>query len=257
VIETWARIYPGVMTDGEAMPEGVRAQLTYPIHLFHIQFDDIYIYYHMNEPMYFFNMEDQWDDGDEVLGPILDNGKAITFSVEPYYSLLETGKGGVPAAKGDPVQFAVGLVFTPEKALNLRAIPLVYQDGEDYGRVIVLQVPKGIYSIGPEQADATIDQNPTISEQISWWNRLGTDVIRGHTSTLVVDGEVIYVEPIFIRSQQNPVTQLRRVAVVFRGVVRMGETLEEALRAAVEAYEASSRDAEARVTQTALAAGGG
>jgi uncharacterized membrane protein (UPF0182 family) len=256
VIETWARIYPDAFQDGDTMPERVREQLTYPIHLFHIQFDDIYIYYHMNDPMYFFNMEDQWDDGDEVLGPILDNGKAITFSVEPYYFMLETGKGGVPAAKGDPVQFAVGLVFTPEKALNLRAIPLVYQDGEDYGRVIVLQVPKGIYSIGPEQADATIDQNPTISEQISWWNRLGTDVIRGHTSTLVVDGEVIYVEPIFIRSQQNPVTQLRRVAVVFRGVVRMGETLEEALRAAVAAYESSTQLAENQTMDAAFEASG-
>jgi uncharacterized membrane protein (UPF0182 family) len=256
VIETWSQVYPGLFSDGDQMPEGVRAQLTYPIHLFHIQFDDVYIYYHMNEPMYFFNMEDQWDDGDEVLGPILDNGKAITFSVEPYYFLLETGKGGVPAAKGDPVQFAVGLVFTPEKALNLRAIPLVYQDGEDYGRVIVLLVPKGIYSIGPEQADATIDQNPTISEQISWWNRLGTDVIRGHTTTLVVDGEVIYVEPIFIRSQQNPVTQLRRVVVVFRGVVRMGETLEEALRLAVEAYEQSPHHQAAEARRASLESGG-
>ena len=151
------------------------------------------------------------------------------------------GEGYRTLTQGDKVQFVQGMVFTPEKALNLRGIPIVYQDGEDYGRLISLEVPKGYYYPGPEQADSAIDQNPDISEQISWWNRRGNDVIRGHTSTLIVDGEVIYVEPIFIRSQQNPVTQLRRVVVVFRGTARMGETLEEALRLAVADYAAPAK----------------
>jgi uncharacterized membrane protein (UPF0182 family) len=61
-------------------------------------------------------------------------------------------------------------------------------------------------------------------------------VIRGHTTALVVGGEVIYVEPIFLRSQQNPVTQLKRVCVYFRGRAVMGESLEDALRKAVDAH---------------------
>ena len=40
-------------------------------------------------------------------------------------------------------------------------------------------------------------------------------------------------QPIFLRSQQNAVTQLKRVVVVFRGRARMGKTLEEALRQAI------------------------
>ena len=239
LIKAWAGVYPDLFTDGDTMPASVRAHLTYPVHMLHVQFDDVYIYYHMEDPYYFFNFEDMWDDGDEVLGPILDAGRAIRFSIEPYNFLLETGVGGIPAAK-DPVQFVQGMVFTPEKALNLRGIPIVYQDGEDYGRLVSLEVPKGYYYPGPEQADAAIDQNPEISEQISWWNRRGNDVIRGHTSTLIVDGEVIYVEPIFIRSQQNPVTQLRRVVAVFRGTARMGQTLEMALRHAIKDYSAHS-----------------
>ncbi|MFT7579378.1 MAG: uncharacterized membrane protein (UPF0182 family) [Myxococcota bacterium] len=46
----------------------------------------------------------------------------------------------------------------------------------------------------------------------------------------------MYVEPIFLRSQQNPLTQMKRVVVVFRGKARMAPTLEEALRAAVSAH---------------------
>jgi hypothetical protein len=232
VVNAWAEVYPSLFVDGDKMPAEVRQQLTYPLQLFHLQFDDLYIYYHMNDPMYFFNMEDMWDDADEVLGPVLDEGKAITFSIEPYHMLVDTG-GMLPASK-EKQQFVMTMPFTPEGARNLRAMPMVYQDGEDYGRLMVLMIPKGEFVTGPEQADAIIDQDPDISEKISWWNRLGTEVIRGHTSLLLIDDEIVYVEPLFIRSNQNANTQLKRVVVVVRGQAHMAETLEGALRLALD-----------------------
>jgi hypothetical protein len=197
----------------------------------HIQFDDLYIYYHMKDPMYFFNMEDMWDDGDDVLGPMLDQGKAITFSIEPYNVMLETGVALPPAEEA--TQFALMAVFTPENALNLRSIPIAYQDGADYGKRVVLTVPKGMYVQGPEQADAAIDQDPQISQFFAWWSRKGLEVVRGHTTLLPIGDEVIYVEPVFLRSRQLQVTQLKKVVVVYRGRPAMRDTLAEALRAAV------------------------
>jgi uncharacterized protein len=231
VIRALSKIYPALFTGAAKMPEGVRAQLTYPKQLFHIQFDDLYVYYHMRDPMYFFNMEDMWDDADEVLGPFVDSGRAITFSFEPYTWMTETG-GQLPSSSRR-VQYALSMAFTPEKALNLRAIPIAYQDPPDYGKLAVLQVPKGRYVIGPEQADAAIDQEPYISQNFSWWTRKGLEVIRGHTTPLIVGREVLYVEPIFLRSSQNPVPQLKKVIVVFRGKPYMADTLEEAVRSAV------------------------
>ncbi|MDQ3524366.1 MAG: hypothetical protein M3451_04855 [Chloroflexota bacterium] len=49
----------------------------------------------------------------------------------------------------------------------------------------------------------------------------------------MIGNELVYVEPIYIRSAQNPLPQLKRVVVVFRGHAAMGATLDEALRAAV------------------------
>ena len=43
---------------------------------------------------------------------------------------------------------------------------------------------------------------------LSLWNRQGTEVPRGHTSLLVVDGELLYVEPLYIRSAQNTNSRL-------------------------------------------------
>jgi uncharacterized membrane protein (UPF0182 family) len=175
-------------------------------------------------------MQDMWDDADEVLGPILDTGKAITFSMEPYACMLETGNGVLPAAK-HRVQYAQAMVFTPEKALNLRGIPIVYQDPPDYGKLVVLQVPKGQYVIGPEQADAATDQDPFISQNFSWWNRKGMEVIRGHTTLLPVG------------SQQNHVPQLKKVVVVMRGKAFMEDNLESAVRAAVAWHQKHPREA--------------
>ena len=55
---------------------------------------------------------------------------------------------------------------------------------------------------------------------------------------LVIGDEILFVEPIFLRSKQNPVTQLKQVCVVFRGMVHMAPTLEGALRGVFEKIEA-------------------
>jgi len=235
VVRTWANVYPGLFTEAAAMPPTISGQLQYPRQLMHLQFDNIYYMYHMRDPLVFYNLEDMWDDADEVKGAILGEGDSITFSIEPRNWIAETG--GVLPHAADDVQFVNSMVFTNEQALNLRAMPVVYQDGEDYGRLIVLQVPKGQFYWGPEQADSAIDQDPRISEQISWWNRTGADVLRGHTATLLIGREVLYVEPIFIRSKQNPVSQMKRVVVVFRGFAADGATLAEALENALREAE--------------------
>jgi len=253
VINAWADIYPGLFTPIEGMSSDLRAQVTYPVHLFHLQFDDLYIYYHMNDPMYFFNLEDMWDDADEVLGPIIDQGKAIRFSIEPFPVMMRTGDGMPDSSLSE--QYSQLLVFTPEKALNLRGIPIVYQDGADYGKLSVLEVPKGQYVLGPEQADSIIDQDPEISAQLALWNRRGLDVIRGHTITLPMEKEILYVEPIFLRSQQNELTQLHRVAVVFREQVAMGRNLEEALRKVYARINGEASVQLAESTISALSAG--
>jgi uncharacterized membrane protein (UPF0182 family) len=235
VLRAWMRIFPDLFLPIEDMPERHREQIQYPIQLFHVQFDDVYILYHMRDPIEFFNFEDMWDDANEVLGPVLDSGGAITFSVEPTYWVARPGDG-VPASVGSADgQFAMSLLFTNEGgALNTRAFTTVYMDGEDYGRLSVLKVPKSVFEPGTEQADAAIDQDPFLAAQIGLWNRRGIEVIRGHTSALLVGDELVYVEPLFIRSEQNPGPQMKLISVVYRGDVGVGRTLEEALRAAVE-----------------------
>ncbi|HEV2814664.1 MAG TPA: UPF0182 family protein [Solirubrobacteraceae bacterium] len=234
VVDTWADIYPDLFKNRDAMPDRLAEQVQYPPQLMHIQFDDTFIYSHMKDPLTHFSQEDLFDDGDEVKGPVIEGleGEPLNFSIEPYYWMAETGKGPLPRS-APPTQFAMSTIFTPESALNLRAVITAYQEGRDYGKLSMAVVPKGEFHPGPEQADAAIDQDPFISQQIGFWSRRGLEVIRGHTTPLIVENEMLYVEPLFVRSVQNPVPQLERVIVVFRGDAFMGRDLEEALREAI------------------------
>jgi uncharacterized membrane protein (UPF0182 family) len=230
IARAWAAIYPDLFT--AEMPAHVRDQRQYPPQLFHVQYDDLWIYYHVTDPMAFFNQEDIFDDADEVLGPMLEPGRGITFSMEPYPTIIETGVD-FPGEPGG-TQFAMAQVFTPEGARNLRAIVAVYQEGDDYGRLAMLQVPKGSFTQSPEQAESSIDQDDDIAQQFGFWSTIGVEVVRGYITPVVIDGEVIYIEPVFIRSAQNPYPQLNRVVVVMRGTATMAPTLSEALEAAYE-----------------------
>jgi uncharacterized membrane protein (UPF0182 family) len=233
VLDTWAAAYPDLFRDAADMPEGLRDQVQYPTQLFHAQFDDLFVYYHVPDALTFFNAEDLWDDSDEVVGPILDEGATVTFSMEPYPWVADA-RDLVPGEQGET--FALSMAFTPESALNLRALVTVLQDGldEDYGRLVVQQVPKAEFHPSPEQADAAIDQDAFISQQIGFWNRQGNETIRGHTLPLLAGGELVYVEPIFSRSAQNPAPQLQRVVVVVRGRPAIGLDLQDALEVALE-----------------------
>lgn len=246
VVETWAATYPGLLKKKEEMPPEIRAHIQYPQELMSIQFNKIYPYYHQRDALTFYSGEDLIDDADEVIGPILgESGAAITFSQGLFWWIADTSGAMVDA--DTPIQFALSKSYTPQDPLNLRGLATVYQTGEDYGKLSVLKIPKGMFFMGPEQADATIDQDAFIAQEIGLWNRLGVEVIRGRTSTLIVGREVLYVEPIFIRSRQSPVPQLQRVIVVFRGKPHMGRTIEEALTFAIEGGRLSGPENEIRV----------
>jgi len=232
VVNTWAAIYPELFRDPSTMSADVRANVQYPVELMNLQFNEVYPHYHQKDALTFFAGEDLLDDADEIVGPIRGISNAITFtqSLTPW---MATPGGAMPDAQED-VQFVLSKTFTPQDPLNLRAIAMVYQYGKDYGKLSVLKLPKDFFFEGPEQADAIIDQDPVIAQEFGLWNRMGVEVIRGRTSNLIVDGELIYVEPVFIRSRQNPVPKLEKVAVVVRGRAYLSATLEGALKAAYD-----------------------
>lgn len=238
IVQAWARVYPGFFESRAAMPAPVSAQLTYPLQWFHVQFDDIYKRYHQRDPLEFYNVEDLWDDADEVLGSIgrglteFGTTDQMTFSYEGHPLLVDPADLPPGSDLGPPnrVRFVLLMPFTPEGARNLRSVILAVQDPDRYGELLSLQFPQGSYVPGPEQADAFIDNDAQVNQQITLWVRHGSEVVRGHTLLLPVRGDLLYLEPLWIVSLQNQLPQAKLFSVVYRGRTTMATSPLEAIR---------------------------
>ena len=91
-------------------------------------------------------------------------------------------------------------------------------------------MPQGVFVAGPEQADALIDNDAQVNQQITLWVRHGSEVMRGHTLLLPVGGDLVYVEPLWIVSLQNQLPQIKLISVVYHGRTTMATSLDEAIR---------------------------
>ena len=104
-------------------------------------------------------------------------------------------------------------------------------DFPEYGKILVYQLPKDKLVLGPMQIEAMIDQNTTISQQLSLWDQKGSKVTRGNLIVIPIENSFMYVEPVYLTAEGTNIPQLKRVIVVSGDKVVMEPTLNGALNA--------------------------
>jgi uncharacterized membrane protein (UPF0182 family) len=211
---TIGKIFPGMLHPLSEMPRGLRQHIRYPEDIFKIQ-TSIYTTFHMTNPQVFYNKEDQWQL------PTLDTGQNAT-SMQPYYTMMR-----LPGEK--QTEFIQMLPFTPRAKDNMAAWMVARSDGEHYGHILVFQFPKQKIVYGPRQIVARINQDQVISPQITLWNQQGSEVIWGTLLVIPVDESLIYVRPLYLRSPEGRIPELKRVIVAYQSQIVMAETLNQAL----------------------------
>ena len=211
---TIGKIFPGMLHPLSEMPNGLRQHVRYPEDIFKIQ-TSIYTTFHMTNPQVFYNKEDQWQL------PTLDTGQNAT-AMQPYYTMMK-----LPGEK--QTEFIQMLPFTPRAKDNMAAWMVARSDGEHYGHILVFQFPKQKIVYGPRQIVARINQDQLISPQITLWNQQGSEVIWGTLLVIPVDESLIYVRPLYLRSPEGRIPELKRVIVAYQSQIVMAETLNQAL----------------------------
>jgi len=68
-----------------------------------------------------------------------------------------------------------------------------------------------------------------ISPQITLWNQQGSEVIWGTLLVIPVDESLLYVRPLYLRSPEGRIPELKRVIVAYQSKIVMAETLNQAL----------------------------
>ena len=214
LLRTYGRIYPGLLKPFSEMPAALAAHVRYPVDLFTIQ-SDVYATFHMKDPRVFYNREDLWATPNELF-------QGSAQPVEPYYVNLK-----LDPARGE--EFALILPFTPSGKDNMVAWMAARSDAPNYGHLLVYRFPKDTTVFGPMQIEARINQDPTISAQLTLWNQQGSQVIRGNLLVVPIADSLLYIEPLYLQAQGSALPELKRVIVAYGPQIAMEPTLEEAV----------------------------
>jgi uncharacterized membrane protein (UPF0182 family) len=217
IIQTYAKIFPGVFQPLEQMPDDLRGHIRYPQTLLSIQ-ARMYGTYHMQDPQVFYNKEDLW-----TIPRKAGAGQGSEKEYQPYYTIMK-----LPEGKKE--EFVVLLPFTPSKKDNMSAWMAGRCDVPHYGEVVVYVFPKQKLVYGPRQIEARIDQEAEISKQLSLWGQRGSQVIRGDLLAIPIEKSILYVEPLYLAAEKSQLPELKRVIVAFGNSLAMEENLELTLQ---------------------------
>ncbi|MDE0503747.1 MAG: UPF0182 family protein, partial [Candidatus Poribacteria bacterium] len=245
IVECYRSIFPDLFKPFDMMPEELKRHIRYPTTIFLIQ-ARMYQDYHMKDPVTFYASEDQWEIGKELYDnterqralqaaqlpsspfaprqPNLPETVTNVQEVAPYYVIIK-----LPGE--ERAEFMLMLPFTPKNKPNLTAWFAARCDLPQYGQLLVFRFPKGKLAPGPMQVENFISQEPEISQQISLWDSQGSRVLRGNLLIIPMNESILYVEPIYIQSEdaKTAIPELRRVVIGYKENVAWGKSLDEAL----------------------------
>jgi len=220
IVRVARRIFPDLFRDMDEMPETLRRHVRYPIDLLDVQAEQ-YFTYHMTDPRVFYNREDLWQRP-------MEQYRGRPQPVKAYYIIMRLPGQAEP-------EYLLMLPVTPTRKNNMIAWMAGRCDGEHYGRLLVYKFPKERLFLGPQQIEANIDKNDAISQQITLWDQAGSRVIRGNLLVIPIGEAVLYVEPLYLESEQTRFPELRRVIAATKDRVVMRKTLREAIEAVLGA----------------------
>ncbi len=214
LIRAYEGVFPTLFKPLATMPPDIVPHLRYPEDLFNVQ-TRMFSTYHVVDPSAFYNREDLWTLP-------ADTGNEQTLPSEAYYVEMR-----MPEEAN--TEFLLLQPMVPQRRPNMIAWVAVRNDAPHYGETRVYQFPQNTSVLGPNQIEAKIDADPTISAQISLWNQSGSKVIRGNLIVLPVQDSLMYLQPVYLQSTSSAFPELQKVIVATSTTIVWGDTLADAL----------------------------
>ncbi|MGH2829237.1 MAG: UPF0182 family protein, partial [Actinomycetota bacterium] len=222
VIQAWNKVFPGLLKPATDMPAPVREHVRYPEDLFLVQADR-YATYHITDPVDFYSKNDVWG---------IPTNPSVTDFIEqmpPYYVLMR-----LPGQK--EAEFVLMLPFRPfsdpktAARTNMTAWLAARSDPGRYGKLVSFVYGKSSNVPGPEQVYARINNDQIVRQQLTLLDPESKRIKFGDLLVIPVGEGVLYVQPLYLKSTQSPLPEFKRVVVVAGDQIRIGETLNDALR---------------------------
>lgn len=214
VVQTYAKIYPGLFKSLDEMPEGFAAHLQYPNALFNIQ-ASVYQKYHMTDVATFYQTEDLWAIAKDIYG------QTETTMTANYFIMKLPGEKSA--------EFVSTIAYTPNGKSNLTGILTARSDGDNYGQIVLYRMPKDRIIYGPAQIEAQVNQDAVISQDFALWNNSGSTYSRGDMFVIPIENSLLYVEPVYMVASTSSLPEVKKVIVYYDEQLAYANTLSEAL----------------------------
>lgn len=219
ILQTWQKVYPGIVQPRAAVPDSLLEHMRYPADLFKVQ-REVLGRYHTTNPETWFQQSDLWEVPND---PVSGDGQK---EAPNYLSIKWPGDS-------EPV-FSQTSVMVPRGRENLGAYIAVNADAshEDYGRMRVLKLSDAQQVAGPGQTFNAMNTDENVAAKLRPYMMQGSAQAKwGNLLTIPLGGGLLYVSPVY--TQQSTTTGgymvLRFVVVRFGEHIGIGTTLQEAL----------------------------
>jgi len=215
ILRAYEGVFPTLFTPADRIPADLVPHLRVPEEFFNVQTRQ-FATYHVTNASSFYSNNDLWTVP-------TDPGGTQSLPSEAYYVVMRM--------PGEPnPEFLLLQPMVPKQRLNMIAWVAARNDQPHYAGVRVYQFPQDTTVIGPNQIEAKIDAEPTISSQVSLWDQSGSKVIKGNLIVIPVQDSLLYLQPIYLKSANASFPQLEKIVLASPTTVVWGDTLDEALR---------------------------
>lgn len=225
VIQAYQAMFPGLFLPLDEMPGEVKSHIRYPFDLFFSQ-SNKYLRYHMLDPQDFYNLEDIWNIPTEKFG----QSASQLQSVEPYYAIMK-----LPGESQE--EFVLLIPYTRNDPPIMAGWLAARNDGPHYGQLVAYDFPKERQVDSPEQIEAKIDNDPTISEWFTLRCQEGSQCLRGNLLVLPLavgdEFSLLYAEPVYLQAEGIEFPELKQVILATGDRVVMEGSVPEAVRALI------------------------
>ncbi|AJM78341.1 UPF0182 family protein [Rathayibacter toxicus] len=234
IVQTWQKIFPSTLKSVSDMPAQLLSHVRYPEDLFKVQ-RSVLGTYHVSDAGSFYSREDAWAAPNDPTAA----ASSTTSSLQPpYYLTLQTPDQSTPAYSLYSTYIPASVqgaqtsrnVLTGYLVADSDAGSQAGAKANGYGKLRLLQLPKDDTVPGPGQVQNAFTTDPTVANELNILSRGDTTVTRGNLLTLPVGGGLLYVQPIYVRSNgDTSFPLLKKVLVAFGDGIAFENTLDAAL----------------------------
>ncbi|ACU54782.1 protein of unknown function UPF0182 [Acidimicrobium ferrooxidans DSM 10331] len=232
IIQAYEAAFPHVFQPVSAMPAAIASHLRYPSDLLAVQ-SAMYGIYHVTNPSTFYSGGNAWSLSAQPQNGSISSGSSFSFGgtsqnlMSPIYEMAK-----VPGTSSP--QLALMEAFVPFSQSggqqNLTGLLFGEASASDPTQLVALTTPSSGQIDGPALVASRIVSATNVSQEITLLDQHGSNVSLGGLTALPLGQNLLWVRPMYVSSQANPLPEIKEVIGVYGTQVAMEPTFAGVLR---------------------------